>query len=271
MGFLTPWFLGGLALLAVPLLIHLTRRDRATPVPFPSLMFVRRVPTPSTARRRLRAVERVQRHRQVLARRGHEVAHRGVERHQPHAVALLARQPEERRRQHLGVVQLGGPPGAREVHRLRHVQEDGDAGVRVGLELLHVQPVAARVQPPVHAPRVVARQVRAVLGEVGAGTERRRAVQAAQEAVHHRARDQVQPPDAGEHRGIQERGGAGGARGSGGSGHGYIRAEGTGTACSRRSTSWSTVTRSDCAWKLRITRCRSTGRTSARTSSKLTW
>ncbi len=54
MGFLTPWFLGGLALLAVPLLIHLTRRDRATPVPFPSLMFVRRVPQPTTARRRLR-------------------------------------------------------------------------------------------------------------------------------------------------------------------------------------------------------------------------
>jgi hypothetical protein len=54
MGFLAPWFLGGLALLAVPLLIHLTRRDRATPVPFPSLMFVRRVPHPTTARRRLR-------------------------------------------------------------------------------------------------------------------------------------------------------------------------------------------------------------------------
>lgn len=54
MGFLTPWFLGGLALLAVPLLIHLTRRDRATPVPFPSLMFLRRMPQPTTARRRLR-------------------------------------------------------------------------------------------------------------------------------------------------------------------------------------------------------------------------
>jgi hypothetical protein len=54
MNFLTPWFLGGLALIAVPLLIHLTRRDRATPVPFPSLMFVRRVAQPTTARRRLR-------------------------------------------------------------------------------------------------------------------------------------------------------------------------------------------------------------------------
>ncbi|MDF1505004.1 BatA and WFA domain-containing protein, partial [Roseisolibacter sp. H3M3-2] len=54
MGFLAPWFLAGLALVAVPLLIHLTRRDRATPVPFPSLMFVRRVPQPTTARRQLR-------------------------------------------------------------------------------------------------------------------------------------------------------------------------------------------------------------------------
>src|SRR4028119_632614 len=58
MGFLTPWFLGGLALLAVPPLIHLTRRDRATPIPFPSLMFVRRVPQPTTAKRRLRAPPR---------------------------------------------------------------------------------------------------------------------------------------------------------------------------------------------------------------------
>ena len=54
LGFLAPLFLGGLALVVVPLLVHLTRRDRATPVPFPSLMFVRRLPQPTTRRRKLR-------------------------------------------------------------------------------------------------------------------------------------------------------------------------------------------------------------------------
>ncbi len=54
MGFLAPWFLAGLALVGVPLLIHLTRRDRANPVTFPSLMFVRRLPQPTTRRKALR-------------------------------------------------------------------------------------------------------------------------------------------------------------------------------------------------------------------------
>jgi hypothetical protein len=53
-GFLAPWFLGGLALLGIPVLVHLTRRDRAAPVPFPSLMFVRKLPQATTRRRRLR-------------------------------------------------------------------------------------------------------------------------------------------------------------------------------------------------------------------------
>ena len=54
LGFLAPLFLGGLALVVVPLLVHLTRRDKATPTPFPSLMFVRRLPQPTTRRRKLR-------------------------------------------------------------------------------------------------------------------------------------------------------------------------------------------------------------------------
>src|SRR5438067_7058180 len=54
LGFLAPLFLGGLALVVWPLLAHLTRRDKATPTPFPSLMFVRRLPQPTTRRRKLR-------------------------------------------------------------------------------------------------------------------------------------------------------------------------------------------------------------------------
>jgi aerotolerance regulator-like protein/VWA domain-containing protein len=54
MGFLAPAFLAGLALLAVPVLVHLTHRPRSTTVPFPSLMFLQRIPYKSSRRRTLR-------------------------------------------------------------------------------------------------------------------------------------------------------------------------------------------------------------------------
>ena len=44
MSFLTPLFLLGLAALAIPVLIHLTQRERKTVVEFPSLMFLRKIP-----------------------------------------------------------------------------------------------------------------------------------------------------------------------------------------------------------------------------------
>lgn len=54
MGFLTPLFLAGLAALAVPVLVHLTHRPRSATVPFPSLMFLQRIPYKSSRRRTLR-------------------------------------------------------------------------------------------------------------------------------------------------------------------------------------------------------------------------
>lgn len=54
MGFLTPLFLVGLAALAVPVLVHLTRHERGKPVVFPSLMFLKKMPFEETSRRRLR-------------------------------------------------------------------------------------------------------------------------------------------------------------------------------------------------------------------------
>ena len=54
MSFLTPLFLIGLAALAIPVLLHLTQRQRREPVRFPSLAFVRRVPFRTTERRRIR-------------------------------------------------------------------------------------------------------------------------------------------------------------------------------------------------------------------------
>ncbi len=54
MGFLTPLFLIGLAGLAVPILIHLTRQERGRPVRFPSLMFLEKIPFQETSKRRIR-------------------------------------------------------------------------------------------------------------------------------------------------------------------------------------------------------------------------
>ena len=54
MGFLAPWFLAGLAVLGVPVYIHLLRRHITTPRPFSSLMFFERGVQSSTRHRRLR-------------------------------------------------------------------------------------------------------------------------------------------------------------------------------------------------------------------------
>lgn len=54
LGFLVPFFLAGLAALSIPVIIHLTRRQNREPVPFPSLMFLQRLPEPTTRRRHVR-------------------------------------------------------------------------------------------------------------------------------------------------------------------------------------------------------------------------
>lgn len=53
MSFLSPLVLLGLAALAIPVLIHLIQREKKQIMPFPSLMFVRRVPYKSVQRRRI--------------------------------------------------------------------------------------------------------------------------------------------------------------------------------------------------------------------------
>ena len=54
MSFLAPLFFLGLAAIAVPILVHLIQRERSRLVPFPSLMFVRRIPYQSVRRRKIR-------------------------------------------------------------------------------------------------------------------------------------------------------------------------------------------------------------------------
>src|SRR6185437_3837006 len=54
MGFLAPWFLGGLAALGLPVYIHLLRQYKQTPMPFSSLMFFERRTQSSIKHRRLK-------------------------------------------------------------------------------------------------------------------------------------------------------------------------------------------------------------------------
>ena len=54
MNFLAPLVFLGLAALAVPILVHLTQRERKSVVEFPSLMFLKKIPYESVQRRRIR-------------------------------------------------------------------------------------------------------------------------------------------------------------------------------------------------------------------------
>jgi hypothetical protein len=51
LGFLVPLFLAGLAAVAIPIWVHLTRKQRSLIVPFPSLMFLRQIPFKEDRRR----------------------------------------------------------------------------------------------------------------------------------------------------------------------------------------------------------------------------
>ena len=54
MGFLTPWFLAGVAAVGLPVWLHLLRKHKTTPLPFSSLMFFEKRTQSSIKHRRLR-------------------------------------------------------------------------------------------------------------------------------------------------------------------------------------------------------------------------
>src|SRR5580658_10749132 len=53
MGFLTPWFLAGVVGVGLPIWLHLLKRHKSDPRPFPSLMFFERREQSSVVHRRL--------------------------------------------------------------------------------------------------------------------------------------------------------------------------------------------------------------------------
>lgn len=54
LSFLAPLFLAGFAAIVIPILVHLTHRERREAVPFPSLMFLRKVPFRTVKRQKIR-------------------------------------------------------------------------------------------------------------------------------------------------------------------------------------------------------------------------
>src|SRR3989304_4942283 len=54
MTFLAPLFLAGLLGLAIPIIVHLTNRPKSNAYPFPSLMFLQRIPFRTMRRQRIR-------------------------------------------------------------------------------------------------------------------------------------------------------------------------------------------------------------------------
>jgi hypothetical protein len=53
MGLLSPWFLGGLAAIGLPVWLHLLRKHKTTPLRFSSLMFFETREQSSVKHRRL--------------------------------------------------------------------------------------------------------------------------------------------------------------------------------------------------------------------------
>ena len=53
LAFLVPLFLAGVAGIVIPIVVHLTRRQRRNVVHFPSLMFLERIPYQEQRRRRV--------------------------------------------------------------------------------------------------------------------------------------------------------------------------------------------------------------------------
>ena len=175
---------------------------------------------------RLHPVEGVERDLEMLGGRRHPFHDVVVERDDAHPVALLRAEIAEAGGEEAAVVELGQLVAA-EAHRLRHVEDHREVGVGVGLELLDVEPIGPRVEPPVDAPDVVARHVPAVLGEVDGDAQVRRLVQAVDEPLDHETRGQLEAADTGQHLGVDEPGA--GRRGGRVGRHGYICETGVGT------------------------------------------
>ena len=139
-----------------------------------------------------------------LARGGRDVIlHIFVEHDQTRGVALRVGKITKRRGEKARVIELG--------HRLR-AETHGRAGIeqkqklRVGLAAipLEIGALGTGVDVPVDVAEIVAFGVSAVLGELLAKAEIRRAVQPRDKSLDHGLGDKIEAGDTGERRGVEE-------------------------------------------------------------------
>src|SRR5688572_10602684 len=149
------------------------------------------------------AVEGVEHMGEVPRAGWYVLEHVALEGYEAHPVALALREPEQARREEARVIELGNLAAAIP-HRRRAIQQHHDCCIGLRFELLEVEPVGPRPELPVEPPQVVAREVGAMLREIGREPEVRRAVEPAHETLDHRAREQLQVRDAREDTRIDE-------------------------------------------------------------------
>ena len=140
-----------------------------------------------------------------LARRGADVvAHFVVENDQAGGIALILDGEIEKRRGRVARVIHLGDAVRRVLHGIAGVEQHGEQAVGFAAIALQVGALGAREDVPIHVAQIVAGRIGAVFGELLAEAEIRRAVQAGDEAVHHRLGDQVEAGNSGEHRRIEK-------------------------------------------------------------------
>ena len=107
MAFLAPLFFAALPTFAIPILIHLTQRERKQVVEFPSLMFLEKIPYQSVRRRT---------HSRLAAAGDAAGCHSS---HRPRLRTAVLRATDRRTRQCIGTARSGHPPRSLLQHGLR--------------------------------------------------------------------------------------------------------------------------------------------------------
>jgi hypothetical protein len=137
--------------------------------------------------------------------RRHHLAHDFVKGDEPGGVPLPEQHQRQRRRQPLGVGQLGEPAlGPAPRHGAAGVEHQHGPQVGFGLELLHREPVGPRQHLPIQVPKLVAGLVRPVLGELDRESPKGRAMETGQESFHYAPGGELEPTQLRHFPGVEQ-------------------------------------------------------------------
>jgi hypothetical protein len=126
------------------------------------------------------------------------------EQRQSHGIVLHQCKMGDRRRQATGVPLLRHSADRIRRHRPAPVDHQVQVEIRFRVVLLDVEFVLASVEFPVEMPQIVPLQIRPMRGELQREADVRAAVQAVQETIDDRVRDQAQVFQRGEELGIDQ-------------------------------------------------------------------